>query len=125
MTAAHRVTGSTHSTSGRAASQRSAPGSDPADARTQRVWLLPAGQEQLPTLRKALGRINERLVGDFTPAELEHVLRLAAQLKHDPRHYDGALHGRTVACIFEKPSTASIRPSAASAGIMTSVTSRT
>lgn len=48
---------------------------DPADARTQRVWLLPAGQEQLPALRKALGRINERLVGDFTPAELQTVGR--------------------------------------------------
>ena len=44
-------------------------------------------------------------VSDLSPAEFEHVLRLAAQLKHDPAHYDGALHGRTIACIFEKPST--------------------
>jgi ornithine carbamoyltransferase len=44
-------------------------------------------------------------VSDLSPAEFERVLRLAAQLKHDPAHYDGALHGRTVACIFEKPST--------------------
>ena len=48
---------------------------DAADARTQRVWLLPAGAEQLPALRKALGRINERLTGDFTPAELQAVGR--------------------------------------------------
>ena len=44
-------------------------------------------------------------VSDLSPAEFEHVLRLAAQLKHDPSRYDAALHGRTIACIFEKPST--------------------
>lgn len=44
-------------------------------------------------------------VSDLSPAEFDRVLRLAAQLKHDPAHYDGALHGRTIACIFEKPST--------------------
>ena len=44
-------------------------------------------------------------VSDISPAEFDRVLRLAAQLKHDPAHYDGALHGRTIACIFEKPST--------------------
>jgi DNA-binding MarR family transcriptional regulator len=48
---------------------------DEADARTQRVWLLPAGSAQLPALRKALGRINERLTGAFTPAELQTVGR--------------------------------------------------
>ncbi len=48
---------------------------DAADARTQRVWLLPAGGEQLPALRKALGRINERLTGGFTSAELQTVGR--------------------------------------------------
>jgi ornithine carbamoyltransferase len=44
-------------------------------------------------------------VSDLSPAEFERVLRLAAQLRRDPSHYDGALHGRTIACIFEKPST--------------------
>ena len=44
-------------------------------------------------------------VSDLSPNEFERVLRIAAQLKHDPAHYDGALHGRTIACIFEKPST--------------------
>ena len=48
---------------------------DPADGRGQRVWLLAAGGAQLPGLRKALGRINERLAGDFTPAELQTVGR--------------------------------------------------
>jgi len=45
------------------------------DARTQRVWLQPTGAAQLPALRKALGRINERLAGEFTPAELHTVAR--------------------------------------------------
>ena len=45
------------------------------DARTQHVWLQPAGEVQLPALRKALGRINERLTGPFTPAELQTVAR--------------------------------------------------
>ena len=46
-----------------------------ADARTQHVWLLPPGEARLPALRKALGRINERLTGLFTPAELQTVAR--------------------------------------------------
>ena len=45
------------------------------DARTQHVWLLPAGAAQLPALRKALGRINERLTGAFTLDELQTVAR--------------------------------------------------
>jgi DNA-binding MarR family transcriptional regulator len=45
------------------------------DARTQHVWLQPAGRALLPALRKALARINERLTGEFTPAELQTVGR--------------------------------------------------
>jgi DNA-binding MarR family transcriptional regulator len=45
------------------------------DARTQHVWLQPTGSAQLPALRKALGRINERLTGAFTPDELQTVAR--------------------------------------------------
>ena len=45
------------------------------DARTQQVWLLSAGDAQLPALRKALGRINERLTDTFTPDELRTVAR--------------------------------------------------
>ncbi len=48
---------------------------DEADARTQRVWLLPAGSAQLPALRKALGRINERLTAGFTDDDLQVVGR--------------------------------------------------
>ena len=48
---------------------------DELDARTQRVWLLPAGSAQLPALRKALGRINERLNAGFTADELQTVGR--------------------------------------------------
>ena len=46
-----------------------------ADARAQHVWLQPAGRALLPTLNKALGRINEALLGDFTAAELQTVAR--------------------------------------------------
>ena len=44
-------------------------------------------------------------VSDLLPDELEQLLELAARLKQEPSAYEGALHGRTIACIFEKPST--------------------
>lgn len=47
----------------------------PGDARTQRVWLLPAGSEQLPALRNALARINAQLTAGFSEAELQTVAR--------------------------------------------------
>jgi DNA-binding MarR family transcriptional regulator len=45
------------------------------DARTQQVWLLPAGRALLPALTKALGRINDALFDGFTPTELQTVAR--------------------------------------------------
>ncbi len=45
------------------------------DARTQQVWLLPAGRALLPALTKALGRINDALFDKFTPTELQIVAR--------------------------------------------------
>lgn len=45
------------------------------DARTQHVWLQPAGRALLPALHKALGRINDALAGPFTPADLQTVAR--------------------------------------------------
>jgi DNA-binding MarR family transcriptional regulator len=45
------------------------------DARAQQVWLLATGAAQLPALRRAVGRINERLVDGFTPDELRTVAR--------------------------------------------------
>jgi len=44
-------------------------------------------------------------VSDLAPFEFEQLLQLAAILKDEPSRYEGALHGRTIACIFEKPST--------------------
>ncbi len=44
-------------------------------------------------------------VADLGPIELERLLQLATVLKDEPARYEGALHGRTIACIFEKPST--------------------
>lgn len=45
------------------------------DARTQRVWLAPAGEAALPPLKQAARRINQQLAGDFSEAELETVAR--------------------------------------------------
>jgi len=45
------------------------------DARTQRVWLQPAGRAQVPALREALTRINEQLAAGFSEAELQTVVR--------------------------------------------------
>jgi ornithine carbamoyltransferase len=44
-------------------------------------------------------------VSDLAPGQLERLLDLAASLKEQPAAHEDALHGRTIACIFEKPST--------------------
>jgi ornithine carbamoyltransferase len=44
-------------------------------------------------------------VDDLSARELAEVIDLAAQLKADPSNHRGALRGRSVAMIFEKPST--------------------
>jgi ornithine carbamoyltransferase len=44
-------------------------------------------------------------VADLTPETLSALLSLAERLKAQPDTYEGALHGETIACIFEKPST--------------------
>ena len=47
----------------------------PEDGRTQRVWLLPAGQQLQPLLKQATSRINARLTEGFTDEELQIVAR--------------------------------------------------
>jgi ornithine carbamoyltransferase len=44
-------------------------------------------------------------IDDLSSEELEHLLQLAAKVKGSPGDYAGALAGRSVALIFEKPST--------------------
>lgn len=63
----------------------------PEDGRTQRVWLCPAGQALLPSLRQALSSINQRLTAGFTDSELQtvarwltHVQALDLQTTDDP-----------------------------------------
>jgi ornithine carbamoyltransferase len=41
---------------------------------------------------------------DFTPAEVHHLLELAADIKDRPQEFSTALRGKTLAMIFEKPS---------------------
>jgi ornithine carbamoyltransferase len=43
-------------------------------------------------------------IRDFAPGEIRHFLELARRIKADPAAYAGALRGRTLALIFEKPS---------------------
>lgn len=54
----------------------------PQDARTQRVWLLPAGRAQLPGLRRATARINAQLAAGFSAAELATVARWLQHVQH-------------------------------------------
>jgi ornithine carbamoyltransferase len=42
---------------------------------------------------------------DLSAEELEHLLQLSAKVKASPGDYDGRLAGKSVALIFEKPST--------------------
>ncbi|MDQ7744709.1 MarR family winged helix-turn-helix transcriptional regulator [Hydrogenophaga pseudoflava] len=60
----------------------------PQDARTQRVWLLPAGREQLPLLRSAVQRINRRLTNGFTPDELATVARWLQHVQQTTQESD-------------------------------------
>jgi ornithine carbamoyltransferase len=43
-------------------------------------------------------------INDLTTAEIQKIFTTAADLKVSPRNYSGALAGRSVALIFEKPS---------------------
>jgi DNA-binding MarR family transcriptional regulator len=53
----------------------------PEDARTQRVWLKDAGTAQLPLLRDATRRINQRVCAGFSDAELQIVARWLAHVQ--------------------------------------------
>lgn len=42
---------------------------------------------------------------DYSPQDIEEILELAAKMKADPAPYKSALSGKTLAMIFQKPST--------------------
>jgi ornithine carbamoyltransferase len=44
-------------------------------------------------------------ISDLEPETLTELLELAETMKHEPAQYEDALHGHSIACIFEKPST--------------------
>jgi ornithine carbamoyltransferase len=44
-------------------------------------------------------------VGDLDARQLSHLLDLAAKMREDPHPFENQLHGESVACYFEKPST--------------------
>ena len=43
-------------------------------------------------------------IRDFSPDEIQHLLDLARDIKANPQDFTGALDGKTLALIFEKPS---------------------
>ena len=43
-------------------------------------------------------------IRDFSPEEIQHLLDLARDIKANPQDFTGALDGKTLALIFEKPS---------------------
>jgi ornithine carbamoyltransferase len=53
--------------------------------------------------RSRLGHLTR--ISDLEPESLDALLGLAARMKEEPEYGEGALHGRAIACIFEKPST--------------------
>ena len=51
-----------------------------------------------------MGRHNFLSIKDFSPEEIHYLLDLAREMKSHPAAHTGALKGKTLAMIFEKPS---------------------
>jgi ornithine carbamoyltransferase len=51
-----------------------------------------------------MGRHNFLSIRDFSPEEIRYLLDLAREIKSHPSAHAGALRGKTLALIFEKPS---------------------
>jgi len=51
-----------------------------------------------------MGRHNFVSIRDFSPQEIQYLLDLAREIKSHPAAHHGALKGKTLAMIFEKPS---------------------
>ena len=51
-----------------------------------------------------MGRHNFLSIKDFSPEEIRYLLELAREIKSHPAAHHGALKGKTLAMIFEKPS---------------------
>src|SRR5579872_5890631 len=51
-----------------------------------------------------MGRHNFISIRDFSPEEISYLLDLAREIKAHPWFHNGALKGKTLAMIFEKPS---------------------
>ena len=51
-----------------------------------------------------MGLHNFVSIRDYSPEELRYLLDLAIEIKHHPTAHAGALRGKTLAMIFEKPS---------------------
>jgi len=51
-----------------------------------------------------MGQHNFLSIKDYSPEEIRYLLELAAEMKAHPSAHTGALRGKTLALIFEKPS---------------------
>lgn len=51
-----------------------------------------------------MGQHNFLSIRDFSPEEIRYLLELASEMKRHPSAHTGALKGKTLAMIFEKPS---------------------
>ncbi len=56
------------------------------------------------TPKKSLSGRDLLSLQDLTAAQVEHLLKLAAQVKAQPKKFRRALEGKTLALLFEKPS---------------------
>jgi ornithine carbamoyltransferase len=56
-----------------------------------------------PLKTRRLGHFTR--ISDLDPETLTELLALAEAMKDEPAHHEDALRGRSIACIFEKPST--------------------
>jgi ornithine carbamoyltransferase len=65
---------------------------------------LAARRPRSPHALQALRGRDLLSIRDLSHDELLGLIALAADIKHDPAHYAGAIAGRTLATIFEKPS---------------------
>ena len=54
--------------------------------------------------KKSLSGCNLLSLQELTAAQITHLLKLAAQVKAQPKKFRRALEGKTLALLFEKPS---------------------
>jgi ornithine carbamoyltransferase len=72
----------------------------------RRLKVIHRGEKEPPPLPRLATLARRHLVSlhDFSPNEVEFLLKLAQRIKAHPSRHRNALEGRTLALLFEKPS---------------------